>query len=233
MTRMLTSDPPAETRDDAARLAEALGKPGIHLCVDMQLLFSSAGPWPTPWMERKLSLIAEIASRNADRTIFTRFVPPRKPEEMSGRWRTYYERWREVTRERLDPRLLDLVPPLNDLVPPALVVDKPVYSPFHGWRLPALLRQRRVETVVVTGAETDVCVLATVLGAVDYGLHVVLVKDAVCSSSDVGHDAVLTMLQRRFTAQIEVAETESVLSLWSSQHPRNRSRAAFVTDGAT
>ena len=42
---------------------------------------------------------------------------------------------------------------------------------------------------MITGAETDVCVLATVLGAVDYGYRVVLVTDAVCSHSDTGHDA--------------------------------------------
>ncbi|MGY4466887.1 nicotinamidase-related amidase [Bradyrhizobium sp. LB9.1b] len=42
---------------------------------------------------------------------------------------------------------------------------------------------------MITGAETDVCVLSTVLGAVDLGFRVVIVKDALCSSSDVGHDA--------------------------------------------
>ncbi|MHC2279292.1 hypothetical protein ACVME8_005935 [Bradyrhizobium diazoefficiens] len=38
-------------------------------------------------------------------------------------------------------------------------------------------------------AETDVCVLSTVLSAVDLGFRVVIVEDALCSSSDVGHDA--------------------------------------------
>ncbi|GAB9139429.1 hypothetical protein BDS110ZK25_27740 [Bradyrhizobium diazoefficiens] len=38
-------------------------------------------------------------------------------------------------------------------------------------------------------AETDVCALSTVLSAVDLGFRVVIVEDALCSSSDVGHDA--------------------------------------------
>jgi nicotinamidase-related amidase len=95
-----------------------------------------------------------------------------------------------------------------------MVVDKPVYSPFHGWRLPAILRKREADTLVVTGAETDVCVLATVLGAVDHGYRVVVVMDAVCSSSDAGHDAMMTLYRQRFSEQIAVASAEQVLSSW-------------------
>jgi nicotinamidase-related amidase len=187
----------------------------VHLCVDMQRLFSAEGLWATPWLEPTLPAVVEISRRHAARTVFTRFIPPTRPEEMPGQWRRYYHRWSEVTRERLDPRLLDLVPPLDALVPPATVVDKPVYSPFHGWRLPALLRERGADALVVTGAETDVCVLATVLGAIDHGYRVILVTDAVCSSLDAGHEALLTIYRERFSEQIAVATTEEVLGAWT------------------
>ena len=186
----------------------------VHLCVDMQVLFSKEGPWPTPWMDSTLPVIAEIAESHAAQTIFTRFIPPQVPEEMMGAWRSYYERWREVTRSRLDKRLLELMPPLAALCPPALVIDKPIYSPFFGWRLPALLREREADLLVVTGAETDVCVLATVLGAVDHGFPVLMVEDAVCSSSDAGHDALLTLFRERFSEQIDLATAEEVLTVW-------------------
>lgn len=167
-----------------------------------------------PVDDRTLPVITEIAQRHAAQTVFTRFIPPAKPEDMPGVWRRYYERWRDVTRERLDPRLLELVPPLGELAPPALIVDKPVYSPFMGWRLPALLRERDVDALIVTGAETDVCVLATVLGAVDHGYRVILVTDAVCSSSDAGHEALLTIYHERFSEQIAVATAAEILSSW-------------------
>ena len=103
----------------------------VHLCVDMQRLFSSEGPWPTPWMERVLPVIAAVAARFPERTVFTRFIPPRRPEDLPGMWRPYYEKWRETTRERIDVRLLDLMPPLARLVPPATVIDKTRYSAFR------------------------------------------------------------------------------------------------------
>jgi nicotinamidase-related amidase len=194
----------------------ALGPRTVHLCVDMQVLFSDEGPWPTPWMKRTLPAIAEIAGRHADATIFTRFIPLVRPEDMPRAWRGYYERWKQVTRESVDPRMLDLVEPLKSLAQEATTIDKPVYSPFHGARLPALLRERDANLLVITGAETDVCVLATVLGAIDHGFPVLLVEDAVCSSSDHGHEALLGLFRGRFSAQVDVAGTEEVLGAWTA-----------------
>jgi nicotinamidase-related amidase len=165
-------------------------------------------------MERVLPTVATIAEFAPDRTIFTRFVTPLRPEDMPGTWRIYYERWRETTRERLDPGLLDLMPPLKRLVPPALVIDKPVYSAFAGSALHRVLRTRGTTTLVVTGSETDVCVLATVLGAIDHGYRVIVVTDGVCSSSDEGHDALLSLYAQRFSYQLETADSETILAQW-------------------
>jgi nicotinamidase-related amidase len=71
-----------------------------------------------------------LAERFPERTVFTQFITPQRPEDMPGMWRPYYEKWRETTRERLDPRLLELMPPLTKLVPPATVIDKTRYSAF-------------------------------------------------------------------------------------------------------
>ncbi len=191
-----------------------LGPSTLHLCIDMQRLFSSDGPWPTPWMERVLPTVTRIAEQAPDRTVFTRFIPPYRPEDMPGTWRGYYERWREVTREHLDPRMLDLMPSLQRLSPPAVVLDKPVYSAFAGHKLRDLVSERGIDTLLITGSETDMCVLATVLGAVDLGLRVVIVTDGVCSSSDEGHDSLLTLYTQRFSYQVETVSSEIVLDQW-------------------
>jgi nicotinamidase-related amidase len=195
--------------------SERIPASAVHLCVDMQRLFSTIGPWPTPWMERVLPVIVRLAERFPERTVFSRFITPQRPDEMPGMWRQYYERWRETTRERIDPTLLELMPPLARLVPPAHVIDKSRYSAFAGSGLTTHLQERGADTLVITGSETDVCVLATVLGAVDRGYRVIVVTDAICSSSDVGHDALLDVYHGRYSQQIETASAEEVLDRWA------------------
>ncbi len=192
-----------------------IGERARHLCIDMQRLFAPGGPWPTPWMERVLPVVATLAERYVERTIFTRFIPPRRPEDMPGSWRLYYERWRDVTLERLDPAMLELLPPLAELASRARVVDKPVYSAFSTPDLTLLLHEQSVDTLIVTGAETDVCVLATILGAVDRGYRVIVVTDAICSSTDEGHDALLGLYLNRFAQQIETVECATILESWT------------------
>lgn len=195
-------------------MREPLSDRTVHLCVDMQRIFSSDGLWPAPWMERVLPVVAKLAARHAEQTIFTRFITPSAAEEMPGKWRAYYERWEEATRNRIDPEQLELMPPLRALVPPARVVDKTRYSAFAGSTLHARLTARNVDTLIVTGSETDVCVLSTVLDAVDYGYRVIVVRDGVCSSSDAGHDASMAVYQRRYGIQIETAAAEDILRNW-------------------
>ena len=60
--------------------------------------------------------------------------------------------------------------------PPARVFDKPGYSAFAGPRLCQHLQERGAGTLIVTGSETGVCVLPTVIGAVDHGYRVILVS---------------------------------------------------------
>jgi nicotinamidase-related amidase len=188
----------------------------VHLCVDMQGMFAEATPWHTPWMARVLPVVEEITGRHAERTVFTRFIPPVHAEDMPGTWQRYFGRWAEMTRSAIAPQLLDLVPSLARFTPPATVIDKHFYSPFIERGLLRLLRRRHADALVITGAETDVCVLATVLSAVDFGYRVILATDALCSSSDTTHDALLTLYRQRFAQQIEAADAATILANWNA-----------------
>lgn len=186
----------------------------VHLCVDMQRLFSVNGPWPAPWMQRVLPAVERLVAHCPERTVFTRFIPPPRPEDACGMWRAYYAKWSNVTREAMDLSLLRLMPELERFAPPAPVIDKPVYSGFATGALHAYLQGKGVDTLIVTGSETDVCVLSTVLGAVDHGYRIIIVKDGLCSSSDEAHDASLKLYARRFQTQIELADAAEVGDVW-------------------
>src|SRR6185437_14971853 len=161
-----------------------------------------------------LPTIEGVVARYPERTIFSRFIPPHRPEDRPGRWQHYFRRWDQATRQHLKGNELDVVPVLARYAPPAIVIDKPVYSAFLRSKLYEVLIERGVRTVVITGAETDVCVLATALSAIDLGFHVVIVEDALCSSSDEGHDALMTMYRTRLREQIDVITAEEVFDLW-------------------
>jgi nicotinamidase-related amidase len=103
---------------------------------------------------------------------------------------------------------------LARFAPPAAVVDKPAYSAFFRSGLAEFLRAKGVRTVIVSGAETDVCVLSTALDAVNIGFRVVIVEDALCSSSDEGHDALMTMYRLRFSEQIDLITAEGLMEIW-------------------
>ena len=51
----------------------------------MQNMFAEATPWHTPWMTRVLPVVEEIAGRHASQTVFTRFIPPAKAEDVQAR----------------------------------------------------------------------------------------------------------------------------------------------------
>jgi nicotinamidase-related amidase len=194
-----------------------LGPRAVHLCVDMQTLFAERTGWHVPWLERVLPAVTRLAEARRGQTVFTRFVPPERPEEAVGAWRRYYEHWRNMTGERLNPRLIELVPPLVVLAPPAIVIDKTHYSPFKEAAFLRTLGRLKADALVISGGETDVCVLAAVMDAVDAGYRVVLAEDALCSASDESHDAMLRHFGARFSQQVEVASTEEILAGWRAR----------------
>jgi nicotinamidase-related amidase len=188
------------------------GNRWVHLCIDMQRMFAADTPWHVPWMRDVSPQVQEVARRHPQRTVFTRFVPPKRAEDMPGMWRSYYEKWDNMTLDRLGRDMVDLVPSLRALVPPARIFDKMTYSPWTTGELHRVLAGEGIETLAISGGETDVCVLAAALGAIDLGYRVILLKDAVCSGADETHDASLELLGDRFSVQLEISSTEEFLS---------------------
>ena len=66
-----------------------LGPRTVHLCVDMQTLFAERTDWHLPWLEKVLPTVLRIARARPEQTVFTRFVPPDRPEDAQGTWRRY------------------------------------------------------------------------------------------------------------------------------------------------
>jgi nicotinamidase-related amidase len=129
-----------------------------------------------------------------------------------------------ATREVLPPELLELMPLLAALCPPATIIDKTRCSAFAEPELITHLRRREADTLIVSRSETDVCVLATVLDAVDIRYRVIVVRDAICSSPDEGHEMLMRLYHTRYTEQIETSDAETIRPMgmigWTLQERR-------------
>ena len=84
-----------------------------------------------------------------------------------------------------------------------LVVDKHRYSGFHGTELEAELRSRGVDTLIVVGATTSVCVESTVRDAMARDFRCIVVEDAVAEPIGAGlarsnHEASLLVMELLF-----------------------------------
>lgn len=192
-----------------------IGMTAAHLCVDMQNLFAEPGsPWHMPWSRRILPPVCALTERGAARSFLTRFIPPEDAGQAHGNWKRFYRRWEPLTRSRIDPELLEIVPALAQFCPPATIIDKKVYSPWTLTTLHASLQARNIDTLLLTGGETDMCLMGTALGAIDLGYRVILLRDALCSSDDDTHDATLEIFHKRFEMQIEIIDTETALREW-------------------
>ena len=189
----------------------------LHVVVDMQRVFAEATDWHVPALADVVAPILALVGTHPRETVFTRFMTPSSIESATGDWQRFYARWQSVLRDRMEAALFDLMEPFAGFVPPAEVCDKTTFSAFASADFVASLARRGVQTLVLSGVETDVCVLATALDAVDRGLHVVLATDGLTSWSAAGHRAALEAIYQRFDQQIESATVAEILTAWPAE----------------
>jgi biuret amidohydrolase len=79
-----------------------------------------------------------------------------------------------------------------------LVIDKNTSSAFNSTGIEWLLRNLEVETLVVAGMATDMCVETTARDAADRGFNVIVAEDATATFFDHHHRAALSGFARVF-----------------------------------
>jgi nicotinamidase-related amidase len=86
---------------------------------------------------------------------------------------------------------------ISELAPEALepVIDKPGKGAFYRTNLEALLSSRGIETLLVCGVTTEVCVNTTVREANDRGYRCIVLADCCASYFPEFHEAGLAMIK--------------------------------------
>ncbi len=106
-----------------------------------------------------------------------------------------------------ESRIIDeLKPDENDYV-----LYKRNYSGFRGTGLDILLRDLGIDTVILTGIHTHICVLHTAWDAFYYGYNLIVVEDAVAAFSKKDHEYALNYMKQVYGAKI--MKTSEVLKV--------------------
>src|SRR5438034_5186891 len=192
----------------------SIGADAVHVVIDMQRLFAEDTGWCVPTLDAILPNIHRLIDHRPKRSLYTRFVTPPGVGDARGIWQKFYRNWPQVTQEKISPELLDLVPSLADKAPHRAQIDKDGFSAYTGKGFAAALERLGCGLLILSGVESDVCVLATALEAVDRGLRVVIASDAVTSRSLPANRAALEHVLPRFEHLIDLAATDSILEAW-------------------
>lgn len=126
----------------------------------------------------------------------------------------------EQNAKGLGPTVPELAPADGDMVFHKMT--------FDAVRMPGFLdRLPRHADIVVAGCEAHVCVLQTVLGLLDAGRRVFLVRDALGSRRAESKETAIRRAERHGA---EIVTTEMVVFEWmaTAAHPKFREAVALV-----
>ena len=127
-------------------------------------------------------------------------VPAIYANDNFGRWRSDFPRLVEHCLGdgvRGEPIVRRLAPEPDDYF-----VLKPKHSAFYQTNLETLLKYLGVETVIITGMASDICVLFTANDAYMRDLKVIVPPDCVAAEDPANNQTVLALMARVLKAEI-------------------------------
>jgi ureidoacrylate peracid hydrolase len=179
------------------------------LVVDMQRGFVDQGQAMEvpPAREQALPKIRELidAFRAANRpVVFTEFVYSEQAPLLVGLLHPEHRKAVAASCHEDDPSVqtVDALKPRKD----ELVIRKRWYDAFAGTPLDGALRAKGIDTLVVAGTMTDICVLATVTGAFNREYKVTVVDDAVATLWPEIQRASLDIIARAYGRVVSTKE---------------------------
>jgi ureidoacrylate peracid hydrolase len=111
-----------------------------------------------------------------------------------------------------DPSV-EVVPALAP-APGELTIRKHWYDAFAGSALDGAFRARGVRSLVVTGTMTDICVLATVVGAFNREYRVTVVEDGVATLWPEIQRATLDIIRRAYGRVVPAKVVVDEIAAW-------------------
>ena len=82
------------------------------------------------------------------------------------------------------------------------IVEKTRYSGFYNTNLDTILKKLNIDTLIITGLVTNICVMYTVADAVSRGYKVIVPKDCVIGLDEDTHKFGLYQIEKIHNAEV-------------------------------
>jgi nicotinamidase-related amidase len=94
---------------------------------------------------------------------------------------------------------------VNELKPKEsdIIVEKKTYSGFYKTKLESILKELGIDTLVLTGCVTNICILFTAFDAVKRGYKVIVKKDCVAGLDEKDSEFALKLMKNVLGVKIE------------------------------
>ena len=179
--------------------------------VDVQRLFTDmlGAPIepPLPEVLPKIGGFVSHARRAGATVVLVRSIIAPDPHSRSTL------QWPEFMRAGLAPGASGTqFDPCLDRQPGDLEIVKQRYSAFFGTRLDEILREHAIDTVIILGLTTNVCVQSTARDAWQHDYRTIVLADCCAEIGDGSHAASLAWTSRNFGL---VCTSNEVCARWS------------------
>lgn len=168
-------------------------------------------PFEVPAARRTIATIKRLIGAfrgHGHKVIFTRYVADPLYRPLGGHlpWIRaldppvnacvpgFVRAYRDATEARETIAVIDELAPQGD----DIILDKVYFSSFHGTDLDRQLAALGVQSLVVCGTVTEMCVEDTARHAVHFGYPTLIAADAVSSNNQAAHQAALDGFARNY-----------------------------------
>jgi len=135
--------------------------------------------------------------------------------DLNQMWKDLDQLSLNVIGKRMFPRVGDPSWQIDDSLEPfadELVINKTSSGTLNSTMLDQTLRNMGIESLVVSGVTTDVCVETTARDAADRGFQVIIVEDACTAFSETLHRSALQAFSLAFGRVRKTEEVEQLLT---------------------
>jgi len=130
------------------------------------------------------------------------------PKSVIPAYGKFWAAYKKVQANMPGSKDIEVIPELAPLPGEPVLPNFP-FGMFTGNNLEKVLKDNKVETLVLAGVATDMAILSGVIQAADLFYNIIVPSDASTSASSKGHDAAMSLM---IPAMALVTTTEDILA---------------------